>query len=225
MPLAGQLTMTNPALSLVHESEMVENDPGHSDIPPVLNGLWWGIGGGRDARIMVSNTAGQPVMADVFLDFQGKRHESAPLSFLANETKVLSITKLLDDLHASPAQVPEGGITILTRGPKPTLIANGKILDAATGFSTSVNFPLPQLQAASALHASGVPIGKPTLDSPFARMGTFVPHVIVRNLAASPQIVTITVAYPPRSPTSEVTRFLLGPQTAASYGSGWITYP
>jgi hypothetical protein len=46
MPLAGQLTMTNPTLSLVHESEMVQNDPGHSDIPPVLNGLWWGLGGG-----------------------------------------------------------------------------------------------------------------------------------------------------------------------------------
>jgi len=201
MPLAGQLTMTNPALSLVHESEMVENDPGHSDIPPVLNGLWWGIGGGRDARIMVSNTAGQPVMADVFLDFQGNRHESATLSFLANETKVLSITRLLGDLNASPAQAPEGGITILTRGPKPTLIANGKILDPATGFSTSLNFPLPQVQRVSALHASGVPIGKPTPESPFAKMGTFVPHVVVRNLAGSTQIVTVTVEYP--SPQKE----------------------
>ena len=201
MPLAGQLTMTNPALSLVHESEMVENDPGHSDIPPVLNGLWWGIGGGRDARIMVSNTAGQPVMADVFLDFQGNRHESATLSFLANETKVLSITRLLGDLNASPAQAPEGGITILTRGPKPTLIANGRILDPATGFSTSLNFPLPQVQRVSALHASGVPIGKPTPESPFAKMGTFVPHVVVRNLAGSTQIVTVTVEYP--SPQKE----------------------
>ena len=201
MPLAGQLTITNSALSLVHESEMVENDPGHSDIPPALNGLWWGLGGGRDARIMVSNTAGQPVMADVFLDFQGRRHESGPLSFLANETKVLSITKLLGDLNASPAQAPEGGITILTRGPKPTVIANGKILDLGTGFSTSLNFPLPQVQHTSALHASGVPIGKPTAGSPFARMGTFIPHVVVRNLAASAQIVTITVEYP--SPEKE----------------------
>ncbi len=43
MPLAGQLTMTNPALGLIHESEMVQNDPGHSDLPPVLNGLCWNL--------------------------------------------------------------------------------------------------------------------------------------------------------------------------------------
>ncbi len=196
MPLAGQLTMTNPALSLIHESEMVQNDPGHSDLPPVLNGLWWNIGGGRDARIMVSNTSGSPVTADVFLDFQGQRHPSAPLTFLANETKVLSITKLLGELNTAQPQAPEGGITILTRGPNPTLIAQGKILDPATGFSTSLNFPLPQVQRSSALHASGVAIGTPTQDSPFARTGTFIPHVIVRNLQGSPQTVTITVEYP-----------------------------
>jgi hypothetical protein len=41
MPVAGQMTVTNPPLSLTHQVDMVENDPGRSDIPPVLNGLWW----------------------------------------------------------------------------------------------------------------------------------------------------------------------------------------
>lgn len=107
--------------------------------------------------------------------------------FIAHETKVLSITQLLGDLGASPAEAPAGGITIIQRGPRPALIVNGKILDPVTGFSTSLNFPLPRVQIESALHASGVPIGTPTKDSPFARMGTFVPHVIVRNLLGTPQ--------------------------------------
>jgi len=73
MPLAGQLTISNPQLSLVHESVMVEHDPGRSDIPAVLNGLWWGLGRGRTASVMVSNTSASPQSAEVYLDFQGQR--------------------------------------------------------------------------------------------------------------------------------------------------------
>jgi len=94
MPLAGQLTMTNPARSLILESEMVDNSPGLGLLPSVLNGLWWGLGGGRDARIMVTNTSGDISTADVFLDFLGERHESAPLVLSPRETKVLSIAQL-----------------------------------------------------------------------------------------------------------------------------------
>jgi hypothetical protein len=71
MPLVGQVTLTNPALRLVHESEMVENDPGRTDIPPVLNGLWWNLAPGRDARIMVANMSVMPVSADVYLEYGG----------------------------------------------------------------------------------------------------------------------------------------------------------
>ena len=56
MPLLGQITIQNPQLSMVHESVMVEHDPGRSDIPSVLHGVWWGLGG-REARVMVSNTS------------------------------------------------------------------------------------------------------------------------------------------------------------------------
>ena len=59
-----------------------------------------------------------------------------------------------------------------------------------------MDFPSPDLERASALHASGLPVGTPTADSPFAGAGTFVPHVIVRNLIDSPQNVSITVEYP-----------------------------
>jgi len=68
--------------------------------------------------------------------------------------------------------------------------------DPNRGFSTTLNFPDPKLLRASALHASGVPIGTPSKDSPFSGTGTFVPHVIVRNLTAAAQAVTITVEYP-----------------------------
>jgi len=72
MPAVGQVTLANPALRLVHESEMVENDPGRTDIPSVLNGLWWNLAPGRDARIMVANMSPLAVAADVFLDYEGR---------------------------------------------------------------------------------------------------------------------------------------------------------
>ena len=161
MPLTGQLTMTDPKRRLSFESEVVDNSPGLGLLPPRLNALWWGLGGGREGTITVTNTSAASVTADVFLDFLGKQHTSAPLVFSAHETKVLSIAQLLGDLKVSPAQAPDGGITIVARVPTPPLAAQGKIIDPATGFSTTLNFPDPLLQVASALHASGVPIGVP----------------------------------------------------------------
>jgi hypothetical protein len=196
MPLAGQLTMSNPARSLILESEMVDNSPGLGLLPPVLNAVWWGLGGGREARIMVTSTSGDATTADVFLDFQGGRHESPPLVFAPHEVKVLSINELLGDLKVSPAQAPEGGITIVPRSLTPSLVAQGKITDSSTGFSSTLNFMDPSLQQASALHASGLPIGMPSKDSPYAGTGVFIPHVIVRNLTAAPQSLRITVEYP-----------------------------
>ncbi len=119
-----------------------------------------------------------------------------PLTFGPYETKVLDITQLLTSLGVDPAQAPEGGITIVPSGATPTLIANGRITDPASGFSSTIDFPSPDLEIASALHASGVPIGTPSNDSPFAGAGTFVPHVVVRNLFASAQTVTVTLEYP-----------------------------
>ncbi|MGH9445410.1 MAG: hypothetical protein ACRD3O_06770, partial [Terriglobia bacterium] len=104
MPVVGQMTVTNPALSLTHQVDMVENDPGRSDIPAVLNGLWWGLGGGRDAKVMVSNTSDTVEMAEVYLDFQGHRHTlSSPLTFVPFETKVLDINQMLAGLGVDPA--------------------------------------------------------------------------------------------------------------------------
>ncbi len=197
---------------------MVESDPGRSDIPSVLNGLWWGIAAGRDAKIMVTNTAGEASTADVFLDFLGERHESAPVVFAPHETKVLSIAQLLGELKLSPVQAPEGGITIIPRGLHPSLLAQGKILDAATGFSTTLRFPAPELQHASALHASGVPIGKPSKDSPFAKLGTFTPHVIVRNLVSAAQTVTLTLEYPSKEKEGETEQTILAPLSVPGYG-------
>jgi hypothetical protein len=103
---------------------------------------------------------------------------------------------LLEQENVSPSEAPEGGITILQRGGAPKLIAQGKILDSVTGFSTTLHFPSPELEYASALHAVGIPIGTPSKDSPFVGMGHFTPHVVLRNLAAAPQTATVTVEYP-----------------------------
>jgi hypothetical protein len=197
MPIVGQITASNPQLSLVHESVMVEHDPGRSDIPSVLNGLWWGLGGGRGANVMVSNTSANPQTAQVHLDFQGQRHTlNPPLAFAPYETKVLDITQLLTSLGVDPAQAPEGGITIVPTGGTPALIAAGRITDPTSGFSSTIDFPSPDLEIASALHATGVPVGTPSSDSPFVGAGTFTPHVVVRNLLGAAQTVTVTFEYP-----------------------------
>ncbi|HEV2247601.1 MAG TPA: Ig-like domain-containing protein [Terriglobia bacterium] len=196
MPLVGQVSMTNPSLHLSQEAEMVENDPGRTDIPSVLSGAWWGLAGGRDARIMVANMSGNLVTADVFLDFGGQRRQSSPLVFNPNETKVISIAQLLADSNASPSQVPEGGITIVQRGLKPSLVAQGRVTDPVTGFSTTLEFPDPARQPTSALHAVGLPIGTPPTGTPYAAAGSFTPHVIARNLLNHSQTMTVTVEYP-----------------------------
>ena len=41
-----------------------------------------------------------------------------------------------------------------------------------TGFSTTLHFPSPDSQPSSTLHASGLPVGSPSKDSPFAGMVT-----------------------------------------------------
>jgi hypothetical protein len=81
---------------------------------------------------------------------------------------VLSIIQLLGGQGASPDEAPEGGITIVRRGGVPKLIAQGKILDSVTGFSTAIHFPSPDFEHVSAAHASGLPVGTPSKDSPFA---------------------------------------------------------
>ena len=133
--LGGQLTMTNTARSLALGSVVADSSPGRTSAPGSLNGVWWGLGGGRDALIRVANTSLAPVSADVFLDFQGKRHPSASLNFAPFETKVLSATDLLGALDVSPAQAPEGGISIVSRGGAPSLVAHGTVADATGGRS------------------------------------------------------------------------------------------
>ena len=215
-PLTGHISNSDPARRRSWEGERVPNAPQRRAASKELHGLWWGIGAGREAMIVVSNTAATPVTADVFLDFRGKRYASAPLTFEPHETKPLSVAGLLASLNLSPSQAPEGGISIIPRSPQPSLIAQGRITDPPGGFSSGLSFPDPAHQLASALHANGIPVGEPSPDSPYARMGTFVPHVIVRNLQATPQTVTITVEYAGEKGTEQV---VLPPLTLAGYAN------
>jgi hypothetical protein len=110
---------------------------------------------------------------------------------------------MLARLGVDPAQAPSGGITIIGQGANPALIASGKITDPATGFSSTIDFPDQQLERASALHASGLPVGASSKYSPHAGDGMFIPEVVVRNLLSTPQTVTVTIKYPqPPDPSS-----------------------
>jgi hypothetical protein len=211
MPLVGQLTLANPTLHWSQEVEMVENDPGRSDIPTVLNGMWWGLSGGRDAHIMVTNTSGNLQVADVFLSFDGQQHQSPAIVFNPHETKILSVADLLSKLNLSPAQEPQGSITLIQRGANPALIAQGRVTDPVTGFSSTLEFPDPARQKVSSLHASGIPVGTPSADSPFAGDGTFTPHVLASNLSNGPETVTVTVEYPQRDTQGTTAKSVLAP--------------
>jgi hypothetical protein len=209
MPLVGQLTLENPALHWSQEAEMVENDPGRSDIPTILNGMWWGLSGGRDARVMVTNTSGNLQVADVFLNFDGQQHQSPAIVFNPHETKILSLADLLSKLNLSPAQEPQGSITLIQRGANPALIAQGRVTDPVTGFSSTLEFPDPARQKVSSLHASGIPIGTPSADSPFAGDGSFTPHIVASNLSSGPESVTVTVEYPQRDAQATAAKAVL----------------
>ncbi len=126
MPLLAQITIRNADRRLSYESYMVQNNPGMSDVPPVLNTMWWGLAAGRDAKFAISNTSDKGAEGDVFLDFQGKQHRTAPLHLGPRETKLLWITKALDEMDLSPSQASEGGLTIVARGNQPALIAQGE---------------------------------------------------------------------------------------------------
>ncbi len=159
---------------------------------------------GGDPTETYAQGSDAPVIAEVTLEFQGRQHKlPQPLTFTPYEAKVLSINQLLLGIGTDPAQAPEGGITILGAGASPALIATGRIVDPATGFSSTIEFLLPEFERASALHAAGLPVGVPSKDSPFAGAGDFTPRVVVRNLLSTPQQVTITVEYPQPPPPTQ----------------------
>ena len=147
MPVVGQVTLTNLALRLVHESEMVENDPGRTDIPPILNGLWWSLAPGRDARIMVANMSVMTVAADVYLEYHGQPHPGLALTFGPHELKVLSVIQLLGEQNASPSEAPEGGITIIQRGGVTEAHCAGKDSGCRDRVFHHVAFPFTRLAA------------------------------------------------------------------------------
>ena len=195
-PLGGRMLVEGKYVSWNLGPVWKEGEFGQSMIPQRLDTFWWDLGGTRDVEIRVDNTSSEAVVADLYLDFKGKRHPSAPLHFAPYEMKHLDISQLLAQMGLTAYEAPLGGMSIVSRTAQPVLVAEGNITDSETKRITGLDFPLSQMQFASALHATGVPISTPRADSPFAGMGNFTPHVFVRNLLDSEQTVTITVEYP-----------------------------
>jgi hypothetical protein len=197
-PLAGRMLVKGPheALNLGPVWNMGES--GQNMVPLQLDGLWWDLGGSRDVEAAVINITDKPEVADLFLDFGGKRRAAEPLSLAPHGTRPISITRTLAEMKLTPFEAPTGGFTIVPRSGKPTLVAEGEITDAESGLVTALNFSLPQVRLASALHATGVPIGPPSADSPFRgfKGANFTPHIYVRNLLDSEQTLDLTVEYP-----------------------------
>lgn len=197
-PLGGRMIVQGP-----HESWNIgpvwsSGESGQSMVPAELDTVWWGLGGTRDVTLRVSNITPRPVAADLYLEFAGKQHKLAPLQFSPYQMKSLSVTELLNGMKLTAYNAPIGGLSIIPRGAANALIAEGYISDAELGQQTAVLFPLPQLQAASALHATGVPVSTPSADSPFRGFtdANFTPHLYLRNQLDSEQTVTLTVELP-----------------------------
>jgi len=175
---------------------------GQSTIPPVLNTFWHDLGGTRDVLLTVNNVSSEPAVGDVHLDIAGKRYSPAPLQFAPYQTHQISLTEMLAALKITAYQAPIGGMSIVPRG-APSLIAAGYISDSDTGAQTPLQFAAPQKQRGTALHTTGIPIGRPTADSPFAgyQNANFTPHFYLRNLLDTEQTMTLTVEVPaPGSP-------------------------
>jgi hypothetical protein len=195
-PLGGRMIVTGKSETWNLGPIWRENESGYSMIPEQLNTFWWELGGSRDAEISVDNIADEDVSADLFLEFQGKRHAAPQLRFAPHELKRISVTQVLAQMGLTAYQAPYGGVSIISHSPQPVLVAQGLLTDTEVGRKNGLTFPLPQMQIANALHATGIPISVPRADSPFAGTGNYTPHIIVRNLLNTEQTVTVTVEYP-----------------------------
>lgn len=195
-PLGGRMIVAGKSETWNLGPVWRENEFGYSMIPEQLETFWWDLGGSRDAEINVDNIANENVSADLFLDFQGKRHAAPLLRFAPHEMKRISVTQVLAQMGLTAYQAPYGGLSIISHSPSPVLVAQGLLTDTGLAGKAGLIFPLPQMQVASALHATGVPISVPRADSPFAGTGNYTPHLFVRNLLGSEQTVTVTIEYP-----------------------------
>jgi len=197
-PLGGRMIVHGPRESWNIGPVWSSGEFGQNMVPVELDTLWWELGGTRDAEIRVSNITPRTVVADLYLEFSGKQRKLAPLEFGPYEMKRLSVTELLNGMNLTAYKAPIGGLSIIPRGVTNALIARGLITDAESGQQAGLGFPLPQLQAASALHATGVPIGRPSAGSPFAGVkdGNFTPHLYLRNQLDFEQTITLTVELP-----------------------------
>jgi hypothetical protein len=197
-PLGGRMSVEGPQEHWNIGPVWSSGEYGQDMVPTELDTLWWDLGGTRDLTLRVSNITPKAVQADLHLQFAGKQYEPARLEFGPHQMKTLSVTELLNGMNLTAYQAPMGGLSIIPRGTPNSLIAQGYITDAELGRQTAVQFPLPQLQIASALHATGIPIGPPSADSPFAgtKNANYTPHLYLRNLLDSEQTVTLTVEFP-----------------------------
>jgi hypothetical protein len=195
-PLGGRMGVETPE-GVWNLGPVWREDPGgQTMIPTQLNTLWWDLGGGRDALLNLVNVSSEPVAADLFLEFQGTRHPAQPLQFAPHEMKNVSVTELLAGMRLTAYKAPVGGISIVSHTPTPVLVARGKLTDPESGKVVGMILPPPQMEIASAFHASGLPISVPRADSPFAGTGNYTPHLYLRNLLDSEQTVTLTVESP-----------------------------
>ncbi len=195
-PLGGRLLVEGPNERWNLGPIWSQNESGYSMIPPRLETLWWDLGGSRDVVLTVNNTSSAPATADFFLDWAGKRHAAPALSFAPHQTRILSVTETLGNLGATAYQAPLGGLSIVPRDGRAVLVAQAKLTDAETNKVIGLVFYSPQHQVASALDAIAVPISVPAPGSLYAGLGSFTPHLVVRNLLEGVQTLTLTVVYP-----------------------------
>jgi len=196
-PLGGRMLVAGPNETQNIGPVWNMGEFGQNMIPPSLNTFWHALGGTRDVLLTVNNVTSEPVIGDIHLDIGGKRYSPPALQFAPYQTHQISLTEMLAKLRMTAYQAPIGGLSIVPRG-GPSLIAAGYIADPDSGAQTPLPFPAPQKQRGSALHTTGLPIGRPTPDSPFAGYAdaNFTPHFYLRNLLDSEQTITFSVEVP-----------------------------
>jgi len=162
------------------------------DCPRQLEFLYYPLRDGFSSTLLLVSASPHP------LDFVLAIHSRSGQTLIAPSQTIQPQEKLALDLAQVLGKLSADVAGDLSEGSIPSLIAQGRITDVASGFSTTLYFPDPALQRVRALHPSGVPIGMPSKDSPYAGTGVYIPRVILRNLVESTQNVVITVEYPPK---------------------------
>jgi hypothetical protein len=197
--LGAQIYLTDEARSLSFEEKLSEITSGEG--PTRQEAVWWLPSPRAGVRLALSNATDAPLSVTArFASARPGRQGSATLALGPYETRVINPS----DYHSG---WPHGLGAVTVEHAGGVLLARAMVEDAASGFSTAVQFTAPAKGKSSRFEGAGLRLNGPAGE----RLDTVV---VARNVGAEPVVVTGRVPYAAadgRTGVAEIAAVRLGP--------------